>query len=548
MRRKARPAPLRRLWIICCVALCVLLRADDLTSDPPTDLEASGGYFADEGFWTHNARNKVLFGEFSLDEWNNMYASPLSHWPQYAVFRLLGVGLVQARLVPVLMSAASCALAAAMPGEAGVVAALLFAVDPLMVHFGRIALLETPVIALLLLAWALLAGSLGPWKLALAGCAAGMAVATKPSAWFFLPAAAIAVVTAPPPGGRVRAMRWFCLGGAAAAAFWLLMVGRGMGLFLQYGRYYASQQAPWWGNLWENIKAPMLFSRFRYSLPAALWGALVAAGTAASAFRCRLPRPVTLAVLWAVFGALSLTTLTYDPLRYYMPLLPALLILAAWGITEAWHGRLRLGGPVAAVALSLPFVGPLAADRLRELMPSACYWPLWRHAVVFTLVATGVAVGWRAMATVLTCPRWRRIVALAALLASITNAAWRHSRWLSTRGHAVHATSLMLGERIAPTVFTGQWAPELCLENRHRAVPVWPGFVNDRGDPFATFGITHGVIWARHWERFLGWFPERFARAAILDTLWIKDSPVILCRFPEADRSPFEPPSPAPEP
>ena len=90
-------------WLVLAVLLCLVPRAVDMISDPPPDLSTSGGYWADEGFWTHNARNKILFGKWITDEWNNMYASPVPHFLTYAVFKMAGIGLRQARVVPVLL-------------------------------------------------------------------------------------------------------------------------------------------------------------------------------------------------------------------------------------------------------------------------------------------------------------------------------------------------------------------------------------------------------------------------------------------------------------
>ena len=49
------------------------LRLIHITADPPANLSWSGGLFFDEGALAHNARNKVLFGEWKLDEWNDFY-------------------------------------------------------------------------------------------------------------------------------------------------------------------------------------------------------------------------------------------------------------------------------------------------------------------------------------------------------------------------------------------------------------------------------------------------------------------------------------------
>ncbi|MBN1423476.1 glycosyltransferase family 39 protein [Candidatus Fermentibacteria bacterium] len=552
------PGIRRQALVACCVLLAFVMRGSDLVSDPPTDLEDSGGYFADEGFWTHNARNKVLFGEWVLDEWNNMYASPLTHWPQYLSFKLLGPGLAEARLLPAVLSAACCALLAMLPGVAGVLAAVLFALDALLLHFGRIALLETPLIFMILVSWSLLSGAPGRGRLAGAGLAAGLAVATKLSVFYFVPAALLALCLAPAPVGRWRSMAWFVVGLAVSVVVWVLLVGRGLPLFLQYTRYYASQQSPWLEQLRANLASPVLFARFRHSLPVTATGFVLSAGLLTPALRSRLPREVALACFWFVLGALYLNTLTYDPLRYYMPLLPALVIIVAWAAVEAWHGRLRLSPFPLGVLLCLLFLWPMAWKTVLALRPHATHWPRWRIIAAFLMVSGGVGGGWWIAALLVRRRRVGRVIACAVVLACVGMSSGAYLNWMGTRQRAVFTSSRELAARFPSSVFTGQWAPELCLETRHRAVPVWPGFINGEGDPFGTYGITHGVIWGRHWQKYTSWFPDDFARARILDTLWIKETPVVLCEFtprpraapgdPDAEGAPPAEAAPNPEP
>jgi len=420
---------------------------------------------------------------------------------------------------------------ATLPGATGVLAALLFALDPLLVHFGRIALLETPVMFLLLVSWALLAGTPHRWRLVMAGLFAGLATATKLSVLCFVPAALFSLLLVPPPCGRLRSIAGFGAGLATAGLIWVLMVGNGLPLFLQYTRYYASQQSPWLEQLCSNLASPVLFDRFRHSMPMTAAGFGLAAALVTPALRGRLSREVTLACLWFVLGALYLNTLTYDPLRYYMPLLPAMVILVAWGAVEAWYGRFRIVPSFLGIILCLIFLWPLAWNAVIDLRPGAAHWSRWRMVLAFLIVTTGLAGGWR-IAALLSRQRGAiRLVACAAILACIGMNCRAHLDWLETRQRAVFASSRELGTRFTRAVFTGQWAPELCLENQHRAVPIWPGFVNGNDDPFGRYGITHGVIWGRHWQQYATWFPADFARARILDTMWIKDTPVILCEF-----------------
>ena len=80
-------------------------------ADPPWN-PTVGVVWHDEGAWVHNARNKALFGRWSLDAWNPMYIAPVFTGLEYAAFSAAGVGVRQARLVSELTGSASVLLLA----------------------------------------------------------------------------------------------------------------------------------------------------------------------------------------------------------------------------------------------------------------------------------------------------------------------------------------------------------------------------------------------------------------------------------------------------
>ena len=61
--------------LLATLLVALALRAVFPVSDPPW-LSTIGITWHDEGVWAHNARNKVLFGQWQLDQWNPMYVSP----------------------------------------------------------------------------------------------------------------------------------------------------------------------------------------------------------------------------------------------------------------------------------------------------------------------------------------------------------------------------------------------------------------------------------------------------------------------------------------
>ncbi len=67
----ARDLSGRQFWygLLLILVAAALLRVAFLTADPPWQTPV-GITWHDEGPWVHNARNKALFGHWSLDQWN----------------------------------------------------------------------------------------------------------------------------------------------------------------------------------------------------------------------------------------------------------------------------------------------------------------------------------------------------------------------------------------------------------------------------------------------------------------------------------------------
>src|SRR5580765_5542649 len=80
-------------WSLVILACGLAFRAVWLRADPPTT--SVGIVWHDEGPWTHNARNKALWGQWVADQWNPVYVAPVFIALEYATFRELGVGTWQ---------------------------------------------------------------------------------------------------------------------------------------------------------------------------------------------------------------------------------------------------------------------------------------------------------------------------------------------------------------------------------------------------------------------------------------------------------------------
>ena len=74
------------------------------SADPPGSLIF---WTFDTGHWVHNARNKVLFDQWVMDDFNQGLLSPVFTALTYLSFKTLGPGLAQAQMVSSLLGIAT---------------------------------------------------------------------------------------------------------------------------------------------------------------------------------------------------------------------------------------------------------------------------------------------------------------------------------------------------------------------------------------------------------------------------------------------------------
>ena len=206
----------RRFWwtLAAIVLVAIALRGLFPAADPPWR-STVGVVWHDEGAWTHNARNKALYGTWVQDAWNPVYIAPVFTGLEYLSFEAFGVGLRQARLVSEAAGVISVLLLAlGVRRIAGNTAALfagaLLATNYVYVMYDRAAIMEALMSAFIVASWYCSArAERRPAWGALAGVFAALAFFTKAAAAFYVGALVLAVVLdfvrgIPPEGGSYK--------------------------------------------------------------------------------------------------------------------------------------------------------------------------------------------------------------------------------------------------------------------------------------------------------------------------------------------------------
>lgn len=342
-------------WLLV-ITVALLPRLLALDADPPRDLGSA--FFTDEGWWSHNARQYALFGEWVLDDQNlPLYSTPAYTIALAGVYKLLGVGFFQTRLVSALSGALTCMLLygflRSRNRKLALAAALMLGCSyPVLLH-NRIGLTESfQVLFLVLTAIAVMQSVRRPaWGMA-AGVFLVLAMLAKASS-------VIMVMTLP----VFWAIHWYCCRRGFQLRFswrpvlYCIAGGAVSGLIV-----FLAVIWPHWQELRSHMVSPLLSSMGalesdRISLFGLPIGLAVNEFFIASAVL--LVAVALLAVnrlgegpgkvdevelfcwVWLVVGFLFLSAITYQPFRRFLILSPPLVILAGIALTT---GGLRIPG------------------------------------------------------------------------------------------------------------------------------------------------------------------------------------------------------------
>lgn len=492
------------------------LRMMWLRADPPTT--SVGIVWHDEGAWTHNARNRALWGTWTTDQWNPVYIAPVFTAFEYAAFRTWGVGTWQARTIPagsglIAITAIMIGLAAATGNRrVALVGGALLATEYTWVMWNRAALMESTMTMFMVVAWAAyaLASKRPVWGL-LAGAATALAWFTKASAAFFAAAivldAALTLIARAAPaadpgeaGRQRRAAMWTLaggalVGGAIAVAFvwphwteyWFYNVQMSVERKPTYDLRSLIQRASWLTVVQD------IFTR--------AWPLLAAAALAMASVcaRIRHARPAERLLLWWVLiGLLELVVHDSGNQRRYVMFIPAIVALASMALAS---GKAWISSPGAAaapwrsrvafapIALALGYV--VIGTALQPLLVVDRAAPNPYHMAV--TVATALAV----LGTLSLMVWWRPIVnwlsthaiqprAAAVLVAAVV--LWnlgQYVGWAAARTELNYRASLALGQLLpSGTLIQGKLANGLDLENQIKPIFIGRGFGNyaDRFD------------------------------------------------------------------
>ncbi len=531
--------------LLAAVALAaVVLRTIYLGADPPLDLSWSQALFTDGARAVDGARNKIMYGEWMADRISPVVLFyPISNGLAYLIYRLSGVGLVQANLTGVLPGLATMLLAYGFMRRRGRLAGLIalgFVAFPYAyVIYSRTPLLESLQVLLLVAAFFLLLRG-GPGSLVasglIVGCAAFMvklhALHFAAVALVFLFFAARAGHEAPARPGRSGLL--FLAGLGIASVAWLAGVYsidaaavskyfKSNVILAQSAEYTDIPLLTMVANRARNLfhvgsGADMFFRKLPVLTSLAAFGLISALSGFARGNKSLRPWEM-LSAIWFAVLLIALSLLSYRPLRYFIPLVPGMCLLATSFVLRLLRGEpllhphkpkwfaaaffiwltsllIHIQHDVIFEVLGLGSGGAGAASHpslLRydlAIVPQILIMGGIAAAVVFLSGRRLREASWRFG------PAARRNLAVAAVGGFIVLNLAKFADYCADRRYSIAETAESLDRVISPGAFVvGDCATTLSLETRFRTLPSYGEIIRRRdAETFERYPITHFLI------------------------------------------------------
>jgi 4-amino-4-deoxy-L-arabinose transferase-like glycosyltransferase len=522
-----------------------VLRTQHIKADPPTilpEISGSAGIYFDEGIYCHNARNKILFGKWITDEWNPLvYNAPLT-MIYFLGFKLFGISIVTVKAVNIIFSLLGILLFHAglkrylKPGPA-LALTVLFAFDFYWLMYNRLGLLENFSSLCFLLGFYLyVISEKKRWPVFFLGLTAAVAALSKYLFVYFLISTLLAVAYRAWRRADIRHFLIFLAGCLTAGLPWFF------GIYLPFRSTFSKI-----GSGWGMLSLPRSIAQacgnlLRHPLPrylqllpvAGFLLVLFGAWALLKVVRLRTadrPGGLDLFIFFWIAGAvLSMGLLNYRPLRYYLPLLPAIYLAVSLLIRDRdWIlSQSRLFWPLAVLPalLFLPFFRLLTAGPSFFLV-----FPLVLRLLVFISLA-GVALYFAAPGKA-----WKNAGAAAVFVVMLSCSLFLYdTQFYRQPIYRLQAASCFMETLPAASVVMGQEAPRLTLGTRFQAILAYENWFNDR-DPFTRYAPDFLLVLDRFGDAEMGWIRRKFPYVAAslrrVRAFRVWDTTVSLYRVPK---------------
>jgi 4-amino-4-deoxy-L-arabinose transferase-like glycosyltransferase len=396
-----------------------------------------------------------------------------------------------------------------LPESYGLAFALLFGVDYYWTMYNRIGLLENFSTLFFIISFYFVAGAEEkPRNMTLVGACVAMAALSKYLFLYFILTSSIAVLYSAWRDRKWSRLLKFLVGVLAVLAVWFLAV------FLPLAASFRKIGSGWMDLSWPETIGQLFFNIYRNNMhrymsliPLVFIVGLLFAGMVIVRVWKKNPPPdlrEMFVVLWLAGTFFQMAILNYQPLRYYLNLVPALFFAVSLAIKKRdWMRTHAL--PVFLVFLAL---APLFFRFWIGLVkyPSALF--AFNITFVRFLVYSAIlAALWMWLKSGPRFDRFARVYIVSVL--SLSSLTVFYSQFYRKPVYQLQTISSSLQQLPADSVIMGNEAPRLALETRLKLFPAFEGWFNDR-DPFREQRPTHLLTLDKYWGGEIRWIRRRF--------------------------------------
>lgn len=515
LRNQNRSLPVLALILI--LALAAGLRLRHIRADPPpllVHLTNSAGIYFDEAMYCHNARNKLLFDTWMTDDWNPVLYNGILTGVYYAAFKLFGLSIVTMKTVNIVFGLLGVlflylAVRRSLSSSYALGFAFLFAVDYYWTMYNRVGLLENFSTLFFIISYYLAVRAKDkPLPMIFFGVCVALAVLSKYLFFYFFFAALAAVAYRARQDRRWRDVGHFLAGTMAVLSVWFFAV------FIPLASSFRKIGSGWLDLSWPESVGQFFFNIYRNNMhrymslvPLLFIVALLFSASVVVRLWKRNPAPdlpELFVVLWMTGTFLQMAILNYQPLRYYLNIVPALFFAVSLAIKRRpWMRAHAL--PVLLVFL---IMAPLFHRFWIGLVkyPSALF-AFNFMGVRFLVYAAILAALWMWLKS---GPRFDRAATVFIFgVLALSSLTIYYARFYQKPLYQLQAMSSSIRMLPPGSVIMGNEAPRLALETDFRLFPSFEGWFNDH-DPFGEQRPTHLLTLDKYWGGEIRWIKRRF--------------------------------------
>ena len=522
----------------------------------PYDLSKSGGPYGDPGGYSFNARNKLLYGTYEVDNYNMMYMSYLPHLATLWTFKVFGIGYAQMNLVPVFFSCLILIVFFLLLKERfneilALLGTALLGMNYLFLMFSRVANRIMPALFFFVLGMYLLQkGKKRPVCLIAAGASFAIAILSK-SVLFYALFAVLAgyflyLVFNIKIKHLVQHIAFLFIGALIPFIPFFIF------LYLPYHEFTQSFSRVNVQYLIPPTELSLLIRHF-WTRPALLLQfmpllSILAALCSLMLLKKSVTTPKKMHMEdWMFFGWFILGFFYYSIIqqrvtRHFIPHIVPLVFLTV-ALVHFLSSRkkketTKKPGLLFGICLFLWMIYPVSlllifiSEKFPSILASqaALYSALFMLSIIITLSVLVLSRIWSRPKRILIPSKLKTALFVFVLGGVLLIQGTPYLSWAASPHFQFSEISQDYAFAFQDAAFAGLWAPIISLENKHRAHEYFPGLINDDKNFFDKFGITHVFTTISHGEdkTFQRQFPKVMAQSKLMARYHIWTTEVLL--------------------